>query len=206
MPDPECGWVWPDFVESILSQNGTSQYGPHGTRSVPRGAPIGRPEGAELLTWLCALPQGSALWGRPGTLGLGKQSEYAFCPCQHLYRTLSGVHSSLSERKRKIRKILVSVKFVSAILGPEMAAPILRTPGKMPSFCRKTSMSIKFLVLGGGEFGFWGGGPGKCRFYFYGREDFSEKIRNLAGPLGTPPMSLYESHAWRLLIFGDAKH
>ena len=40
----------------------------------------------------------------------------------------------------------------------------------------KTSMSIKFLVLeGGGVFWvcFWGGGGGKCRFYFYGREDFS---------------------------------
>ena len=35
-------------------------------------------------------------------------------------------------------------------------------------------MSIKFLVLGGGYFGFWEGG-GKVRFYFYGRGDFSEK-------------------------------
>ena len=35
-------------------------------------------------------------------------------------------------------------------------------------------MSIKFLVLGGGGyfgFFFWGG---ECRFYFYGREGFSE--------------------------------
>ena len=63
------------------------------------------------------------------------------------------------------------VKFLSAILGPEMAAPILWTYGKTPSFCRKTSMSIKFLVLGG-DFGF---GGGECRFYFYGRGDFSEK-------------------------------
>ena len=72
-----------------------------------------------------------------------------------------------------IRKILVSVKFVSAILGPEMGASILWTPGKMLSFCRKT-MSIKFLVLegGGGILGFgWGG---ECRFYLYGRADFSE--------------------------------
>ena len=75
--------------------------------------------------------------------------------------------------KKTIRKILVSIKFVSAILGPEMAAPILWIPGKMPAFCRKTSMSIKFLVLGGGgDFGL--GGGGKCRFYFYGRGDFSE--------------------------------
>ena len=36
-------------------------------------------------------------------------------------------------------------------------------------------MSIKFLVFfGGGILGFWGG---ECRFYFYGRADFSE-IRN----------------------------
>ena len=35
------------------------------------------------------------------------------------------------------RKILVSVKFLSAILGPEMGASILWTPGKMRSFCRK---------------------------------------------------------------------
>ena len=36
-------------------------------------------------------------------------------------------------------------------------------------------MSIKFLVLGGGGIlGLGGGGGGKCRFYFYGRGDFSE--------------------------------
>ena len=46
---------------------------------------------------------------------------------------------------------------------------------KLRSFCRKTSMSIKFLVLGpeGCILGF-GGRWVKCRFYFYGREDFSE--------------------------------
>ena len=36
-------------METILSGNGASEYGPRGTRSVPRGAPTGRPEGAELL-------------------------------------------------------------------------------------------------------------------------------------------------------------
>ena len=34
-------------------------------------------------------------------------------------------------------------------------------------------MSIKFLVSGGGGIRFWWGG-GKCRFYFYGRGDFSD--------------------------------
>ena len=44
-------------------------------------------------------------------------------------------------------------------------------------------MSVKFLVLGGeGNLGF-GGGRGKCRFYFYGREDFSEDC--ILGPAKT---------------------
>ena len=48
-----------------------------------------------------------------------------------------------------MEKLLVSVKFLSAILGPEMAAPILWAPGIFGSFCRKTPM-IKILLLGGG--------------------------------------------------------
>ena len=35
-------------------------------------------------------------------------------------------------------------------------------------------MSVKFLVLGGGVFWVWGGG-GECRFYCYGRGDFSDE-------------------------------
>ena len=70
-----------------------------------------------------------------------------------------------------LRKTLVSIKLLSAILGPEMAAPILWTPGKNAFFLQEKPMSIKFLVLGGGYFGFWGG-RGECRFYFYGRADF----------------------------------
>ena len=49
------------------------------------------------------------------------------------------------------RKILVSIKFVSAILGPEMAAPILWTPGKMRSFCRKTHVHRIPRFGGGGS-------------------------------------------------------
>ena len=71
------------------------------------------------------------------------------------------------------RKILVSVKFVSAILGPEIGAPILWTPGKNAFFLQEKPVSTKFLVLGGGILGL-GGGRGKCRFYFYGRGDFSD--------------------------------
>ena len=35
-------------------------------------------------------------------------------------------------------------------------------------------MSIKFLVFGRGGILGLGGGGGECRFYFYGREDFSD--------------------------------
>ena len=46
-------------------------------------------------------------------------------------------------------------------------------------FCRKNAFFHRtFLVLGGGGgvlWDFFGGGGGKCRFYFYGRGDFSEK-------------------------------
>ena len=38
-------------------------------------------------------------------------------------------------------------------------------------------MSVKFLVLGGGGILVWGGG--ECRFYFYGRVDFSDTFRSL---------------------------
>ena len=71
-----------------------------------------------------------------------------------------------------IRKILVSVKFVTAILGPEMGAPILWTRGQNALFLQEKPMSVKFLVWGGGG-GTLGFGGGECRFYFYGRADFS---------------------------------
>ena len=63
----------------------------------------------------------------------------------------------------------MSVKFVSEILGPEMAAPILWTTGKMPSFCRKTLHVHKIPRFGGGggDFGF-GGGGGSANFIFMG--------------------------------------
>ena len=56
-----------------------------------------------------------------------------------------------------IRKILVSITFLSAILGPEMAAPILWAPRKNAFFLQEKPLSIKFLVLGGG--GYFGGNP-----------------------------------------------
>ena len=63
-----------------------------------------------------------------------------------------------------------------------MAAPILWAPRKNAFFLQEKPMSIKFLLLGG-YFGFRRGG--ECRFYCYGREDFSEieKLVHIFGQL-----------------------
>ena len=69
------------------------------------------------------------------------------------------------------RKILASVKFLSAILGPEMAAPIYGRLEKCIRSAGKT-MSIKFLALGGGYLGFWGGGGGSADLFLWARGFF----------------------------------
>ena len=51
----------------------------------------------------------------------------------------------------------MSIKFLSAILGPEMGASILWTPGKMRSFCRRKTHVHKIPRLRG-YFGFFLGG------------------------------------------------
>ena len=64
----------------------------------------------------------------------------------------------------------MSVKFLSAILGPEMAAPILWTPGKMRPFCRKNHVHKIPRFRGGGTLGFLGGGS--ADFIFMGARIF----------------------------------
>ena len=56
------------------------------------------------------------------------------------------------------RKILVSVKFCPQFWGRKWVRQFYGRLEFLLSFCRKISMSIKFLVLGGGHFGFGGGG------------------------------------------------
>ena len=74
----------------------------------------------------------------------------------------------------------MSIKFLSAILGPENGCTnFYGAPRKKcVSFCRKAHVH-KIPPFKGGViwvFFFWGGG--ECRFYLYGREDFSEKKFN----------------------------
>ena len=78
---------------------------------------------------------------------------------------------------RKSEKILVSVKFLSAILGPEMAAPILWAPGSFWFFLVETPVPIKFIVLGGRSRVFWkGGGVDVPIFIFMGVGIFSDQL------------------------------
>ena len=68
-----------------------------------------------------------------------------------------------------IRKILASIKCFVRNSGPERAAPILWAP-------RISDLHVHEIprFFGGGYLGLVGGGAGKCRFYFYGRGDFSD--------------------------------
>ena len=83
----------------------------------------------------------------------------------------------LNGRKTLVRKILVSVKFLSAILRPEMGASILWTPGKNAFFLQEKPHVHKIprFRRGGGYFGFcFGGGGGSADFIFMGARNFSD--------------------------------
>ena len=71
-------------------------------------------------------------------------------------------------------KNLMSVIFPAAILGPEMAAPILWAPGIFWFFLLETPHAHKIPPFKGGGWGFLER-RGKCQFYYYGRGDFSAK-------------------------------
>ena len=112
------------------------------------------------LVWKGPLGGLAANWRAPNSLGPAKAYILRGTPQTCAIKTLGC-------DRQFVRKILVSVNFfVSAILGPEMAAPILWTPGKMPSFCRKTYVHKIPRFRGGGIFWVWGGGS--ADFIFMG--------------------------------------
>ena len=108
---------------------------------------------------------------------------------------------SLGALFRKI--LLVSVKFLSAILGPEMAAPILWTPGKIAFFLQENRHVHKIpRFRGGGYFGFWRGG-GSADFIFMGAGIFltcfeGNKICMDQSPesMSKVPLRLALVHGW----------
>ena len=75
-------------------------------------------------------------------------------------------HCTLQKNPR-VHKI-----FLPAILGPELAAPILWAPGKNALFLQEKPMPIKFLVLGGGGFWVFLGGGGIADLIFMGARIF----------------------------------
>ena len=124
----------------------------------PRAAPHAK--WRPLIAWEKANPL--ILWRDPPFFVL---PFFLFCP------TLALVHGWLfpafSEKKT------VSVVFLPAILGPEMAAPILWATGIFWCFLpKKPPVHVKVHVSGGVGV-FWKGGW-KCQFYSCGRRDFSD--------------------------------
>ena len=96
-------------------------------------------------------------------------------------------HSGVRETpcKTLLRKILVS-----AILGPEMAAPILWTPGKNAFFLQENPHVHKIPRFrgGGGYFGFGGGGSADfiffwARGFFWTPSDTPVFLGDLSGTL-----------------------
>ena len=77
-----------------------------------------------------------------------------------------------SFRRLLYQKILVSVKMFARNSGAGNGCPIYGCLEKLRSLCRKTCHVHKIpRFRGGGGILGWGG---KCRFYFYGRGDFSD--------------------------------
>ena len=70
----------------------------------------------------------------------------------------------------------MSVIFPPAILGPDMAAPILWAPGILGLFLLENPHAHKFLVLAG--VGFGKGGECKGQFYFDGRGEMFPSVEN----------------------------
>ena len=79
------------------------------------------------------------------------------------------MEAGFPQQQKKIRKILVSVKFVSAICRGNGCANFMDA-WKNAFFLQEKPMSIKILVWGG-DFGF-GGGGGSADFIFMGARIF----------------------------------
>ena len=67
------------------------------------------------------------------------------------------------------------VKFMSAILGPEMAAPILWAP-RISAFFLQENLHVHKIPRFWGGGGILGLGGGKCRFFFMGAGIFLKII------------------------------
>ena len=94
-----------------------------------------------------------------------------------------------------VRTILVSVKFLSAILGPEMAAPILWTPRISVVFLQENLHVHKIPRFRGGVFWVLGGGSAN---FFYGRGDFSEVGKELTKSWPTFEQLCVQNLAWAI--------
>ena len=73
----------------------------------------------------------------------------------------------------------MSIKFPPAILGSEMAAPILWAPGILGLFLKENPHAHKIPPFRGGVVGFLEGGGGSADFIFMGVGIFPTKVGKL---------------------------
>ena len=100
-----------------------------------------------------------------------------------------------SKKKKKKKKNVMSIESPPAILGPEMAAPILWAPGIFWFFLLENPHAHKIPPFRGGVLGFLFMGRGwKCQFHFYG--DFSEFSRGHKGGV----------YPWAGVVFDASSH
>ena len=129
------------------------------------------------------------------------EAETNIFPIFFLFRAGVVIFSGQIQKNPRVRKIFVRDSWAGNSCANFMGA------WKNAFFLQEKPMSIKVLVLGGPVFGVWGGG--ECRFYFYGRDDFSESQKSktnyfhnifgtdgkLSGSNATPGASRYSCRA-----------
>ena len=98
--------------------------------------------------------------------------------CDRKFHVKNGVkkgefHANFTLLGRSAEKSSCPTNFLPAILGLEMAAPILWAP-RISGFFLQENLHVHTIPRfgGGGNLGL---GGGKYRFYFYGRGDFSDQ-------------------------------
>ena len=92
-------------------------------------------------------------------------------------RPLTNIFGAL-ENGHSIRRQSIPPLSAGRILGPEMAAPILWAP-RISAFFLQENLHVHKIPRFGGGGGIFGLG-GQCRFYFYGRRDFSDIYNSLS--------------------------
>ena len=107
------------------------------------------------------------------------------CPSDNLYHTLFWQNQHSGPNSEKQKKNSCPLNFCLRFWGQKWLHQFYRRLEKFRSSCRKTSMPITFLVLGGGVSGFFWGG--KCRFWIFLFLSLTVTLDSTQTPFAKPP-------------------